>query len=559
MASRRSSAISAKSVKQRKYSTDRHQRQAELSIRIEEGRSLRPPLVHEEDVSTSFVQDFFSKPESNTVVSLSHADAGPSPLDIHPGQRVRGFSEAFDELVASEESVDFKIPFPEPNAEQQLEIEQRAAVFRRTNTDIDAEQAHLRIAHSTSDARDRNGLVQRVQRLLGQQSVIKPGAFTGLRYAAGLATAHANAIISQKPAPLFTRRALYVLEYDTDESGVLLCAPPKLCGSVSSLRQHLEETEPKSLLRLIYVCNNEEAVNYLSNAFGVSGSSGETNERSFRDWIQDDRDIRRASLKAIRWRPAFDIARGVICSAFGFDFGSLVIPREKKHTKQQGPNHNRMTPNNTALFRQRIAVYMQRASSEALPGPRVTRFNSGFRHLHEMAKHDTIIVCEYSSGEVGEVVRASALLGLDPVDTVKDRSLASVFVLQGVMTHVFEGLYQIWREQIALIHEPHATLEDHIYSHPADASRARDVWALSQRLHGMLKLVNRHSKVIETVQEDFFTLAEWKEQGEWLGHVLDDFELLADNIRTDYLEPLEHMIDLVSNPFSTLLSNCCPA
>jgi ribosomal protein S15P/S13E len=366
-----------------------------------------------------------------------------------------------------------------------------------------------------------------------------------------------------------------VLIIPVDEQGVLLCAPPKLFATVARLRRYLEEEDPpKSLLRLIYVCNNEEAINYLSGAFGISGSSKETGERSFREWMQDDRDTRRASHKGIRWRPAFDIARGMLCTAFGLDFGSLVVAESEQIKAQKG------VPSNPRTFRQRIAVYMQRASSEALPGPRVTRFHSGSRKLHEMAQRDTIVICEYSSGEAGEIVSANVLLGLSPEPVTRGWDYREPLTptratpppppatqtLQLALSHIFDGLYQLWRDQIALIHEPHASLEDHIYAHPSDSSRARDVWAMSQRLHNMLKLVNRHSKVIEAVQDDFSVFAELgdvdqnKETSDprktWLTPLLDDFEVLAENIMTDYLQPLEHMIDLVrtSEAFT-----CCPS
>jgi ribosomal protein S15P/S13E len=361
------------------------------------------------------------------------------------------------------------------------------------------------------------------------------------------------------------------LTITTDDQGVLLCAPPRLFDNVANLRKYLEEEDhPPSLLRLIYACNNEEAVNYLSNAFGISSSSADTGERSFRDWMQDDRDLRRASHKAIRWRPAFDLARGVICTAFGLDFGSLVGAPERAAAAAQ---KSRVAQSTAALYRQRIAVYMQRAASGALPGPRVTRFNSGSRHLHAMARRDTIIVCEYSSGEAGEIVSANVLLGLNPDLTPRGpttninkpltssspnhsaASSASLPTLQAVLSHIVDGLFHLWRDQIALIHEPHAALEDHIYAHPADASCARDVWALSQRLHNMLKLINRHSKVVEAVHDDFRYFAERDggdagddsddEGQEWLTPLLDDFEVLGENLMTDYLQPLENMIDLV--------------
>lgn len=369
------------------------------------------------------------------------------------------------------------------------------------------------------------------------------------------------------------------LTTNVDNKGVLFCAPPKFCDGVSNLKQHLEgNPQSDSVLRLIYGCNNEEAVNYLSHAFGISGSGSETGERSFRDWMQDERDTRRASQKAIRWRPAFDIARGVICSAFGLDFGSLVVPFEatipsdpQYHTQSElhhGPNdsQDQLLLSAGLLYRQRISVYMQRASSEALPGPRVTCFNSGLRQLHEMARKDTIIICEYSSGSAGEIVSVPALLGLNPElatasgpleneatsSRPEEKASASTSTVRDVVSHVFDGLYQIWHSQIALIHEPHAELEDHIYAHPADSSRAREVWAMSQRLHTLLKLVNRHSKVIQDVQDDFLIFAETRDKDNgrhqnWLAPLLDDFELLSENFRTDYLEPLEHMIDLVRN------------
>ncbi|KAJ9615362.1 hypothetical protein H2200_001437 [Cladophialophora chaetospira] len=569
MASRRESVVSTRSTTGRKYSTDRYQRQARLSIALEEGRSLRPPLVKEDEVTTSFLKDVFSKPQSTT---LSQADTFPCPLEIHPGKRVRGFSTAVEDIT-EQESVEFKIPFPEPNEGQQQDIQQRGAIFRRANTDINAEEAQLRIGRSASQARERaNRPFDRLKSLLGIRPTVKPGAFSGLEYTARLAATHATAILSQKSTVVYKRRSLYVLEYDVDDQGVLLCAPPKLCDSVASLSKYLEEdNQPASHLRLIYVCNHQEAINYLSNAFSISDSSTETGDRSFREWMQDDRETRRASHKAIRWRPAFDIARGVLCTAFGLDFSSLVASTEESTTKERSRSKSQ-----ASLYRQRIAVYMQRRSSVALPGPRITRFNSGSRHLHEMAKRDTIIVCEYSSGgETGEIVSANTLLSLNPGhlptaarkdDTTSSAGLASperrpsalTPTLQAVLAHIFDGLYQLWHEKIAQIHEPHALLEDHIYAHPSDSSRAREVWAMSQKLHSMLKLVNRHSKVIEAVQDDFLVFVEGDQRDQanqddanehWLAHLLDDFQVLAENIGTDYLEPLENMIDLLPLTF----------
>jgi hypothetical protein len=215
MASRRGSTLSVRSAKQRRYSSDRHQRQAGLSLAIEEGRPLRPPLATEDDVSQSFLKDVFSKPQSTT---LSQADIFPCPLEIHPGKRVRGFSTAVGD-VPEEESVEFKNPFPEPNETERVDSQPRGAVFRRVNTDINAEEAQLRITRAASEVRERHdGPLDRVKKLLGLKPAIKRGAFSGLEYAASFATSHATGILSQKPEPLFKRRTLYVLEYDLGKS-----------------------------------------------------------------------------------------------------------------------------------------------------------------------------------------------------------------------------------------------------------------------------------------------------------------------------------------------------
>lgn len=61
----------------------------------------------------------------------------------------------------------------------------------------------------------------------------------------------------------------------------------------------------------------------------------------------------------------------------------------------------------------------------------------------------------------------------------------------------------------------------------------------------MLKLMNRHAKVIEAIQEDFQLFAESADEQRWLDQTIEEFTQLSNDLSTDYLEPLEHMIDLV--------------
>lgn len=556
----REAPTNSSSGSQYKLSADRHQRQAELSLRLEEKRSIRPSLIKEDEVSTSFLQDFFSRPGTEGITSLTRADTSPSPLEVHPGRRLSKFRRG--SLLGNHEIHDkgiFIKPFPEPTVQEEIEIDQqRGAIFKRAWTaPIDAEQAQTRIQRSASNAAQRDGFLARMYNQARHRRAIKPGAFEGIEFAATLAMAHANAVLTQPSEPMDKRKVMYVLEYDFDQNGVFSCARPKNFDRIAGLKQYLEDNKTQSVLRLIYVCNHEEAMNYLSGAYGISGASAEGNERTFRDWMQGDHDIRRASNKAIRWRPAFDIARGTICSAFGIDFGSIIVPHdEEEQSPKPKPNVSRHKSQaakaeaerillRESSHRQRVAVYMQRATAAAIPGPRVTRFNTGLGNLSDHTRLDTVIICEYSTGEVGEVIDVASLLALDLQDRTSNRTQISAQVIEDIVLHVIEGLIEIWQSQVALVHEPHAELEDHVYSQPADSSRAMEVWSISQRLHNMLKLVNRHAKVIETVQDDFQYFAERPAQQTWLHHVLDEFGSLADVINSDYLQPLEHMIDLM--------------
>jgi hypothetical protein len=263
--------------------------------------------------------------------------------------------------------------------------------------------------------------------------------------------------------------------------------------------------------------------------------------------MMDDRDPRRTSNMTIRWRPSFDTNRRLTCSAFGIDFGSLICPGEKVapcvDNVEIGYLGSQGKRSLERQCRQRIAVYMQRATVAAVPGPKVPQFTTS--NLLEYAADDTVILCEYSSVDIGEIVNTGALLALNPVKYGSDNSFASASAIESITRQILEEVHLIWRYKIAAVHEPHAELEDAIYSQPANPHHARYVWAMSKRLHGMVKLVNRHLKIVETIQEDFQPFSERSEEQDFLDHILEDLGQLADTIRVDYLDPLEHMIDMV--------------
>ena len=289
-------------------------------------------------------------------------------------------------------------------------------------------------------------------------------------------------------------------------------------------------------------------MNYLDTTFGISEATGNESEKSFKDWMHNDRKPRGASNKVIRWRPRYDSARGLICAAFGLDFGSIIL-MEKDYTQEPGLDRNRTPATANCLFRQRISVYMQRESQDFRPPQNMKDFNTAPYRLPKHTWGNVMIICEYSSDEVGEITSTHALMTPDARQTINitnQEDSAAISVVQNTIIHIFSRVCQIWRGQVVLLHDEHADLEDHIYEQPADGSRAGNIWAMSQHLHEMLKLINRHAKIIEAVQEDFGLFLGSEREQNWLDHTITEFAQLSHDLSTDYLEPLKHMIDLAS-------------
>lgn len=276
----------------------------------------------------------------------------------------------------------------------------------------------------------------------------------------------------------------------------------------------------------------------MDEAFAISSPEIHYGERGFREWMQEDRDSRRSSNMTIRWRPGFDVNRQVICTAIGIDLGSSNATFD-----QVGPTHGKPPQQDQSLFRKRrIAIYMQPSPSAATPNPRVTQFNSRGQKFANFARQDTIVVCEYSSDAWSEISSTPSLLALSPVAGLPKSSPAAV--MASVTAHIFWEIVSKWQSHIAAIHQPFADLEELVHGQPSDITHSNQVWEWSRYLQNMLKLVGRHLKAIQTFQDDFELFAEL-EDVEWLDDALMEMKHVADTIRGDYIEPLEHMIDLV--------------
>ena len=252
-----------------------------------------------------------------------------------------------------------------------------------------------------------------------------------------------------------------------------------------------------------YCCNQDKAVEELSDAFGISDDTRDIDEKNFSDWMKADRDTRGPTNKARKWRPSYDWGRQLVCMAFGLDFGSIILPSRPHRLPIRRQTDQDADKSPHVIHRQRLAIYMQRDHEAVEPSPRMTRFNTGRRNLQPYSKANTMVILEYLSGHMEEIADIPFLLSLDvtrpssslsqPDDPPLD--LPST-VIQTVLTHTFSRVRQAWTDQLLQVHDEYTALEDRVYERPSDSSVAQHLWAMSQHLHDMLKLINRHAKLI---------------------------------------------------------------
>ena len=286
MQSRKSSVVSTTSLKHRKFSTTRLQRQAELSLLNEETHASGLGITTKGSNATESFENFSFPSRSPTSTSLARTETGgPSPFDIHPGSRIRGFSCASFSWSPESFSGSFAKPFDEPYNPQSLESGRWFSVVKRTPTGpIDVEHPQEKIQQPAVDARARNVSLHRVYNNACGGRAVKPGGLRELQLETSLATAHANAVLLSESSSLHERQALYVFDFDTSmpntecflsdadclqgNKGLVLRGPPQAFGTIAGLKKYLDtvshtigrrfqvltsQSEPSSTIRIMCV------------------------------------------------------------------------------------------------------------------------------------------------------------------------------------------------------------------------------------------------------------------------------------------------------------------
>jgi hypothetical protein len=543
--------VSTSSFRERKFSgpVDRLHRQARQSI------------LFEERSSPAFRDDLFSSLPLFRTQGLGRAataETNVSPTEAHPGHRLpvppggwipdslkehQGLSDVFpipkaaiskkDSVISKPVDVAHELG-PEPSA-----VEEQPSGY----ADIPRPR-FLRFP-----------LLQRLVNLLPRSSTVKPGAISGLQVASAAATAHAQAILHHQRYLHSERQHIFIIEYEAGDA-VKPRRIPLTLNHISGIQHYLLEASKSRfkapLLRVIYVHNNEEAMDFLTNIFRLDHASFEKFEGSFKDWIREQRSHRDSPNKTISWKPTYDLTRDVICTVFGLDLGSglagiqaapnIDLPGKKSLDPRV------LTTGLSGSRPQRLSVYVQRKLEGFPEAGKLGVFNTHASEKWQCAHQNTILIYENSHDECEEIIKGEALLDHEwKAGTTKDNDpdAALIKTLEQVFVDIFAKVLRAWRKQLALISIQHAQLEDRVYGQPSDDSHATELWAMSKYLWQLAKLVNRHSNLIEDVQENFNQFAERGNDHDWLHDVSRDFRQCGLTIQEDFIRPTEHMIDLV--------------
>jgi hypothetical protein len=275
---------STSSFRERKFSNpvDRLHRQARQSILFEERKS---PI---------FRDDLFSSlPLFRTqgLALTKTSDGEVSPTQAHPGHRLpepRGGWGSISSKSGAEISDFFPIPRPEAARRRSVPFKTKTVLdeFALDGDAIEAQSARLSYTNA------RFSLWDRFLNLFPRSQIVKPGAISGLQVASAAATAHAKAILHHQSYLHNQRQHIYITEYEVGDS-IKPKQIPMTLNHISGIQRYLmEASTPRftaPLLRVIYIQNNAEAMDFLTNVFRLDHASFEKFEGSFKDWIHEQK------------------------------------------------------------------------------------------------------------------------------------------------------------------------------------------------------------------------------------------------------------------------------
>jgi hypothetical protein len=352
-----------------------------------------------------------------------------------------------------------------------------------------------------------------------------------------------------------------------------------------------ESLSQQAALRVIHVQNASWATRFLLRKFNIDASDDLVGT-NFGRWARYEKPQRRGGkpvLNGKTFRAQRDPWRGISRTAFGCDYlrhyekGKIA---DDNGMKMMEMNHYDALDQPTYgwdVFVQRMSVYIQMSDGEpGLPvDPEIRnpydqveveeyqrlrrQYGSVDKHGHEsyipklqtLDNGSTIILFEHSqSGSVQDTLvgarqeleqrwrRLTFYLPREQTDN--DEKLATD-CMDFILRDIFKALAFNWEKYIGICETHVGILEDKIYEHPADESRAPELWVNSSLWLKVERLMYLHSDIVREMMSYLRDAngGDPSEDQRWLGNTAEEIDKLVVQFQESAIKPTANLSDLM--------------
>jgi len=356
-----------------------------------------------------------------------------------------------------------------------------------------------------------------------------------------------------------------------------------------------ESLSQQAALRVIHVQNASWATRFLLRKFNIDASDDLVGT-NFGRWARYEKPQRRGGkpvLNGKTFRAQRDPWRGISRTAFGCDYlrhyeKNKVADADAENSgmKMMEMNHYDALDQPTYgwdVFVQRLSVYIQMSDGE--PGLPVDpdirnpydqveveeyqrlkrQYGSVDKNGHEnyipklqtLDNGSTIILFEHSqSGSVQDTLVGARqeleqrwrrlTFYLPREETDNDEKLATD-CMDFILRDIFKALAFNWEKYIGICETHVGILEDKIYEHPADESRAPELWVNSSLWLKIERLMYLHSDIVKemmTYLSDAYG-GDPSENQRWLGNTVEEIDKLVVQFQESAIKPTANLSDLM--------------
>ena len=250
-------------------------------------------------------------------------------------------------------------------------------------------------------------------------------------------------------------------------------------------------------------------------------------------------------VQTMFWRP--DRSGDVLRTAFGMDYpvihlaeefadfmnGSLEDKRQPKHLdSQQAPESSQ----------QRLSVYIQLKKNAVFTDS--TNSSTPSLGLNE----NTMIILDSirRRSTRDELLDGALSLKRLMYDADVQDPLKGNAVLVAAIKLIFDAVAGKWSDYILAMHSYVVSIEEVIYSQPANDRYSPLLWSVSKTLLQAERLIRLHLHLVENVQNELTDITGPNTMDpDWLRQNIKDFARLGVEIEESLRKPVSQMVDLV--------------